>query len=302
MAIRDPGYSPAVDGGGYLGSIGAGLGAALCLGVGDYLARHLTVAHGWRRAVWLVQLWSLVPVTIAALLVDGPPALSGRALALAVGLGVSYSIGIVALYRGLARGPISLVSPIASTFAVVTVGLSACFGRAPTPMVLVGLAVATAGVVVAAAPRERGTETSQRPGSGVVWALVSSLSFGATFYAIAGGVATLGVLWPLVGIRITCAGLLSALVAGERRPLQRPAGSVAVIAVAVAALDSGGVILYTIGTTLGHVAVVAVLSSLFAVVTVILAQLRMRERLAAWQWVGVVLVLAGVAWTSAAGH
>jgi drug/metabolite transporter (DMT)-like permease len=68
--------------------------------------------------------------------------------------------------------------------------------------------------------------------------------------------------------------------------------------VAVALLDSAGIVAFTAGALRGNVAVVAVLASSFAAVTVVLAQIRLRERLAPWQWLGVVAIVAGVAATT----
>ncbi|MCA9685127.1 MAG: EamA family transporter [Myxococcales bacterium] len=71
----------------------------------------------------------------------------------------------------------------------------------------------------------------------------------------------------------------------------------------VAALDSGGMLLYafagshSLGT--GQLATVAVLASSFPLVTIALAHLRLRESLRSWQWFGVAAVIGGVAWLSA---
>jgi drug/metabolite transporter (DMT)-like permease len=56
----------------------------------------------------------------------------------------------------------------------------------------------------------------------------------------------------------------------------------------------------TLASGAGQDALVAVLASLYPVVTVVLARLVLGERLSAWQAAGVAAALAGVALVSAA--
>ena len=64
--------------------------------------------------------------------------------------------------------------------------------------------------------------------------------------------------------------------------------------VPVALLDTAANIAYNIGITTALTSVVVTLSSLFSAVTVLLAWVVLRERLALWQWVGVLTILLGV--------
>lgn len=71
----------------------------------------------------------------------------------------------------------------------------------------------------------------------------------------------------------------------------------------VACFDSTGMVLIALGGSLGwrpgEIAVVAVLASCFPLVTIALARVWLREQLRWWQWLGVAIVIAGVAWVSA---
>jgi drug/metabolite transporter (DMT)-like permease len=62
----------------------------------------------------------------------------------------------------------------------------------------------------------------------------------------------------------------------------------------VALLDTAANIAYNIGIATALTSVVVTLSSLFSAVTVLLAWVVLRERLALWQWVGVLTILSGV--------
>ena len=64
--------------------------------------------------------------------------------------------------------------------------------------------------------------------------------------------------------------------------------------VGVALLDTAANIAYNLGITISLTAVVSVISSLFSAVTVLLAWIFLRERLARWQWAGVAAILVGI--------
>ena len=66
-------------------------------------------------------------------------------------------------------------------------------------------------------------------------------------------------------------------------------------------LDGTGLVVYTLGTALGDISVVAVLTSMFSAVTVLLAQRFLHEQLSVRQWLGVLLTLGGVAAVIAIG-
>jgi drug/metabolite transporter (DMT)-like permease len=68
--------------------------------------------------------------------------------------------------------------------------------------------------------------------------------------------------------------------------------------VPIGLLDTGANVSYGLGLAGAYVAIVAVLSSLFSAVTVLLAWVVLRERLALNQWLGVLLILVGVALVS----
>lgn len=60
-------------------------------------------------------------------------------------------------------------------------------------------------------------------------------------------------------------------------------------------LDTLANVAYNVGISVALTSIVVVLSSLFSAVTVLLAWVFLRERLAAWQWAGVVAILIGIA-------
>ena len=69
------------------------------------------------------------------------------------------TLGLVAFYRGMAAGAISLVAPIAATGALIPVAFGLATGERPSALQLAGIALAVGGAVadlVRARPSESG--------------------------------------------------------------------------------------------------------------------------------------------------
>ena len=273
-----------------------GLLTALCFGVGSFTAQRLTARVGWLRAALLVHAVALPVMAAVALAIDGPPRGDAAALSPALGLGLLNVLSLVTLYRAFAVGALSIVAPIASSYAAVTVGLSALTGEAPSAPTLVGLVAVVVGVAAIAAAHGAASRPGDPPrAAGVGWAVLSSLCLGAELAWIEPVTAALGPLWPVFLMRALGTALLWPL----RRLLRPPEPARTSLPwawiCACVLVDSLGLVLYAHGTAHGSAAVVAVLASLSTVVTLGLARRRLHERLSATQWGGVLLLLVGTA-------
>ncbi len=280
-----------------------GLAAALCFGVGDFLVQPLTRERGWMPAVLGVQIVSVIALLVAALIWHGPLELA-RLDATVLMLGTINTLGIVALYRAFEVGKLSLVSPIAGSMGAFTLVFAWIAGESPALIVLPGLAAVLLGIGMAGiAPREHGGE-SKKVGRalGVGWALLSAVGFGWVFFRLGSLADAIGPAWAILGLRLVAIPWLLVVARAMRIRLRNAPDPAAPrpsrgLLVAVAILDSGGLIALSLGSSEhGSVAIAAVLASAFPVVTILLAFVRLRERLAWWQWIGVTAILMGVLW------
>jgi drug/metabolite transporter (DMT)-like permease len=90
--------------------------------------------------------------TTRALVPDGAAPLNRRGVLWFMSVGACNGAGILAMYAALARGHVSVVSPLVSTYPLFTLALSATFLREERlgPRVLAGVALTVAGVAVLA--------------------------------------------------------------------------------------------------------------------------------------------------------
>ena len=127
----------------------------------------------------------------------------------------------------------------------------------------------------------------------VLLALVAAVGIGIMLVGF-GATAKHDALWAMLGGRLSSACCFAAFLAILRPRVRIPRSTVAPI-VTIGLLDTAANGLFALATTRGYLSLVAVLGSLYPVVTVVLAYFVLRERLARHQLVGVLAALAGVA-------
>ena len=271
------------------------LGASLAWGFADFGAGAATR----RLPVFVVaavsQTAGLVAVAAVVLATaDGTP--SARQFAWAAFAGLVGLLGLSFFYRALAMGTMGIVGPITATAAIVPVAYG--LGRGERPSTLQGVGVGLAVIGVIAASLEPAAEGSRRRiGVGVGFALAAAFSFGWSLIGLSRA-APGGVAWATLTMRMVAVpvAVLLALVLQRRAPGSSRGW---LLLVGVGVTDVGATLLYGEATTRGLLSVVAVLSSLYPIVIVVLARVLLSERIARGQLAGVAVALVGVALISA---
>lgn len=278
-----------------------GLLSAVFWGVGDYLITQLTRRSGTARALLSIQFFSLLAWIGCLVATRGHFPGQSNFWVLAFVAGVCHVGGLLLTYRAFEIGTLSLVSPIASGFAVVTALISLANGERPPALALAGTALLIAGVVCATYTHNA---SEKRTLAGVPEALGSALAFGVMFWLFDRVRIHLDVLWPLVILKSMAflSALVSVLSSKKREEDAQEHSSptqLLLLAIGAALLDTFAWLAYNAGVRSQFVAVVTALASLFSVVTIVLAGLLLKERLTRNQWAGVALVLTGILLVSA---
>jgi drug/metabolite transporter (DMT)-like permease len=272
--------------------------SSLLWGSADFLGGTLSRRRPAALIVAVGQAFGLVAVGIVAVAagaLDDP----GDYLPWAVLSGLAGLVGLVAFYAALAGGTMGVVSPIAALGVVIPLVVGLARGERPGLLQLTGIVIAVAGVVLASGPELSG-RAGARP---LVLAVVAALGFGLALLFIAEGSQT-STLMTLVTMRATSVTVLTiwlaVLVHRARRRRRTGEEGLAltsrelVLVAVVGVGDVGANLAFGIASTKGLVSVVAVLGSLYPVVTVLLARVVLQERLGRIQTIGVAGALAGV--------
>jgi drug/metabolite transporter (DMT)-like permease len=279
-----------------------GLASAITYGTADFIGGLVTRRNPATRVVFLAKSAGLVLYLVAVPLLIGEE-VTGATWGWGLGAGVAGGVGIAFLYRGLARGRISVVAPTSAVVsAIMPVLFGLALGERPTSVQMVGMAVAILAVALVSAVPEPGPRTSLRERlsrSGLPDGLISGLGIGGFLIMITRAGDDSGA-WPLVAAQVGQIALMGLLVAVTRTSARSDPGTGKGIATA-GVLDGAANLLYLLGTRLGLISVVAVLTSLYPAATVLLARVFLRDRLSRSQVLGLGLALVGVIMLTAGG-
>jgi drug/metabolite transporter (DMT)-like permease len=209
-------------------------------------------------------------------------------VALALLAGVAGVIGLINLYHGLALGRMGVVAPVTGLLAaVVPVTAGILFEGLPAPPVLLGILLGLAAVVLVSRVRvDEGGRT------GVEFGVAAGLGLGSLALLLS-QIPAGHVFGSIVLAKIAGALVVGLVMAVRGRGRQVPRSALPAI-LWVGLLDMAGVALFVLASQAGRLDVAAVLSSLYPVVTVILAATFLRERLAQSHLLGIGVAIIAI--------
>ena len=270
------------------------LAGALGWGVGDFLgglaSRRIAVVTvlAISQAVGLagVLLWVLVSR-------DAFPGVV--ALLPAAAAGIAALAGLGALYRGFAIGALGIVAPISAAAPVVPLGVDAARGVVPSALQWLGVVLVVGGIVVLSL--EPQGDGQRRVAAGVGLAAFAAVAFGLFFVGIDAG-SDESAAWGVAAARLASVPVAVAAVLLTASTLRPPRRMLPML-VGVGVFDTASNVFVATATTYGAVGIVAVLGSLYPVVTMVLARLVLGERLGFSKRAGGAIALAGAAFVAA---
>ena len=273
-----------------------GLGAAVTWGCADYVAARAGRRIGSLRVVLGFHVLATIMLGLLVVTAGGLAGVEASdlpffALVAALGWG-SY----VCFYRALAIGPISILSPIVSGYAAVTVLLAVVLlGERLSGAEIGAIVVSFAGVALASSDVRLLFRVERLDAQGLLFALAAMVLLGAFVLGVSVRADELGWLAPIFLARLgsTALVLLTALPGAQWRFPDRSGRVVGALAL-LALLDTAGYASFNLGVEHDDTAIVAAASAPYAVIPVVAGVLLFRERPTPLQWAGVGLVIVGL--------
>ncbi len=267
-----------------LAAVALGLASAVSWGAGDFSGGLASRRANVFLVVALSQGVGLLLVAAIALIIGEriPPAVD---LAWGSAAGLLGALGLAALYRALAAGQMAVVAPITAVLAAALPVFFAAFAQGlPSVINMAGFGLAIIGVWFLS--KANGSMAGTR---GLGLAILAGAGFGG-FFILIHQASTHAVFWPLVADRIVATGIML-VIAFRSHPAQKLRATPWLLMLLAGTMDMAGNVFFVLAAQVGRLDVAAVISSLYPMFTVLLAQLILRERVTRMQATGIVLAL-----------
>jgi drug/metabolite transporter (DMT)-like permease len=279
-----------------------GLGAAIGWGLADLWAAVSGRRIGSGTTAVVAQTTSAVALSAIVLVARPDFGRLGEVVWWLVPNALLTAVAYATLYRALELGPVAVVSPVLASYAVIPVLLAvALLDETLGPWETVGVVVTIAGAVSTSTDlRALRSGTATRP-AGLTLAIVSTLLFGVVTYVLGWTSKQAGFLPSFWFARVSTALVLLAAgaVAWLRRGTVREeaaSGRPALgLAMAVGLVDLAGGLSYVRGAEVGLVSIVTAASATYPLIPVLGGVALLQERPAPNQYVGVAMVIGGLA-------
>lgn len=235
---------------------------------------------------------SSLPLVLLAAILSGSTIPEPNALAWSCVGGAAETAAAGLLYLALARGTMGVASPLAAVVGAsipVVVGLAS--GENVAPPQALGTLLAFGAIILVAAPQRSAVAANRRAAP---LAVASGGMFAISFITFSQAGAGNDPFWVAAFARITGLAILALLAGIISLPLVTPRGLRSLV-VLVGLLDATALILLLMAYGGGRLGLTTVLISLYPAVTVVLAALFLRERMARAELVGVGVALVAVA-------
>lgn len=262
------------------------LSAVCCWGTSDFLGGYAARrANAFLLTTIAHASGLLLMITLALANHSACPSRSTIAWALAAGLSGGAALAI--FYRALAAGRMGLTAPVAAVLAAAIPTAFSMITEGPPGIVpIAGFVLAGIGILLISR-----TEDNTRAG-GIGLAVLAGIGFAGFFLCIkqAGDGSA---LWISASARLGSLALTGVIVLLSRnfREITPPGVGFGVLA---GCLDTAGSALFVRASQTGRLDTAVVLTSLYPVVTVLLARIFLKEQFTRWKALGMAAALLAV--------
>ena len=274
-------------------ALSLGLFAAVCWGLHDILVRRVSQNTPLMASLLMVLVAGTALQVIIMTSTGGFTQVPAPAAGYAALSGVCFLLASLGLYGAFQRGPVRLVAPIIASYPILSVGWAAASGTPISPIEWIAVLAIILGVSVVAMLSDDIDAEMPPKGRTIIYAVIAAIGFAGTF-AIGQLATGMADDLPVILItRVLSIALLIGVMLALGLPFWPGRGALPVLAL-MGSLDGIALISVLSAGGLPDAQYAAVASSVFGLLTVIMAWAFLKERMTTGQWSGVAVCFGGI--------
>lgn len=270
-----------------------GVIAMMSWGASDFfVTKSARGCEPFRAFLWS-QITALIMLSIIFFIFFKTPKFSFAVAGLILLSGLLTSVANMAFYKSLKVGKVSIVMPVASCWAVVTVLISLIFlSQSLTQNRAIGVVLAIAGAVFVSFSWKE-LKKLKNHAVGVNYAVIAALAYGVDFVLIDIMANKIGWFFPMLFVGLVTACFLSIYAGISGKDISFPK-NIWYFIILVGILDTVAYLFYSSSVTTEYGAVMAPIAASSPAVSIILAKIFLKEKIEIHQEIGIVSVIFGL--------
>lgn len=276
-----------------MSALALGLIAALCWGFHDICVRFLSQKTAISACIFTVIATGLVFHLVLTVSSGTLAPIPAQAVYLSLGAGAFFVIATYGLYYAFQRGPVRLVAPLIASYPILSVAWAAVQGVPVSALQWLAVISIAGGVSVVASLSDTSDEETPPIGLTIGFAVLAAIGFAGTF-AFGQQAAALSHEMPSTLVTRLIAFALVVIIILAFRQKFWPGRQALPWLLAMGVADGVALMCVLSAGALPDAKYASVSSSLFGMLTIILAWMFLKERMTGPQWVGCAVAFAGV--------
>lgn len=270
-----------------------GIVSMLSWGASDFFVTKSARGTNLFKAFFWSQIIALCIMLPIFLIFFKLPQFSISIILLILASGILTVIANLSFYRGLQVGKVSVIMPVESCWAIVTVLLSlTLLSEVLTGMQATGIILILAGAVLVSF-KWRNLLKIKNPAKGIKYAIIAAIAYGIDFVIIDLLAKQIGWFLPIFFIGAITAAYMLIFSGTTKKDISFPK-NVTWFIILVGILDTVAYLAYSSGVTSEFGSIVAPIGAASPVVAIILAKIFFKENIEMNQITGIVAVILGL--------
>ena len=276
-----------------MSALALGLVAALCWGIHDVTVRRISQTVPLMATLLGVLVVGALFQLAAMSARGGFTALPREALIFAILAGFAFTIASSALYGAFQRGPVRIVAPVIGSFPIMAVALASLTGALITPLQWAAVVAVVAGIAIVAGFSDEAEDIYPPLKPTIALSILGAFGFFATF-ALGQEAARLADDLPAIFVtRLTSVAVLLLAILLLRLPIWPGRAALPFVAI-MGVLDGIALLSVLSAGDMPSAEFAVVASSVFGLVTIILARIFLSEGMTWAQWGGCLLTFSAI--------